>query len=386
MEKDGKYRILIFVPENRYINSTEEELILYLEKRFDIFLYGPGYVENDDIVNDAHEVYSKYGPFDVAILHQYFIFNSLRAASKSVFFPFDVHTFCDKFPDFPQNFNKLPCVKIAMLLRMDYYILSDQDIQLLENFPGYYLSWPSVFVPLKRTLDRLEDENFSDITDNYHHFAVRHHQQIIPYVHTVNDQLILPISEKKTKHMIAVPGHPYSRRKAAIDSLKKNNIAVKKQSALISLVSKMMVVLFKKNLTSYSWGIDYLHKTFRKKIQSSLICFTDGSRLNWPLRKYFEIPAFASLLVCEPFNECENLGFLENENFVQATPQTLPQVVSKVTAETDWAYDMIQKLQNMVREKHSASARIDQLSAVIKAILDNSYKGAHWSQGRFIIE
>ena len=117
-----------------------------------------------------------------------------------------------------------------------------------------------------------------------------------------------------------------------------------------------------------------------------MVCFTDGSKLRWPVRKFFEIPAYGSLLACEPFHRFEDLGFVEGENFVEATPDVLPDVVKKALSDQDWTLQMILSAQEMVKKNHSATARIIQFSNVLSAIIKRDYAGAHWDLGNLIVE
>jgi len=128
-----------------------------------------------------------------------------------------------------------------------------------------------------------------------------------------------------------------------------------------------------------------LQRSFRDRIHKAMVCYTDGSKLQWPLRKFFEIPAFGALLACDPFHKCNDLGFIDGKHFISATPDDLAPIVEKAMQNKTWALEIISTAQNMVREKHSTTARVVQFTEAIETILEDKYRGATWEDGEFII-
>lgn len=384
----AKPRILVMAPRSRYINPSEEEFLSALARVADVFFYGPGYLPVEDLEADAVAVYEAHGPFDAALLHQYFLLDSMSEAARSCAFPFDVRRFRKALPGFPLNFERLPCVRITAFQRMDYYAISPEMVDVMEAFPGYFLTWPAEFVPSVRVLEDLEREAWvTPPTDNYHDFAVRNRRRLIPYMHTIADDLFTTPAAGPRKWPVFVPGQLYAARHDALGRLRRSGYRVAaNRSRAAALLSRLSAALTGKPLFAHAAAIDYLQKTFRSKIRNSLVCYTDGSRLRWPIRKYFEIPAFGSLLVCDPFHRAEDLGFEDGRNFIAASPDELPDIVRRAVADPAWALKTITALQEMVRRCHAASVRAAQFLEALAAVLSGTFRGARWEKGRLIVE
>lgn len=384
---DIRLRILVFAPKSIYINPTEEEFFSELAKQCDIVFHGPGFVPLEELEADACVVYEKHGPFDFAIVHQYFLLDSILAAARNCHFPFDVKRFCRQMPKFPQNFSKLPCIRIAQLLRMDYYAVSKEIADLLEGFSGNFLAWSAQFIPSIRELRDVRREDWkSEPTDIYREFAIRNHHRIIPYMHTVSADLFQRRGIEDKRYPVDVPGHLYAGRHDAVEALRCAGYRVKNRNKLVGAVSRFLSALGGPSLLSNPHGISHLQNSFRRRVEGALVAFTDGSRLRWPLRKYFEIPAFGSLLVCEPFLNAEDLGFVAGEHYVAASPEHLPDIVRKALDDPEWTSRIIDSAQAMVWRRHLPPVRVSQVIQALHAILKGSYQGARWEKGVLNLE
>jgi hypothetical protein len=66
---------------------------------------------------------------------------------------------------------------------------------------------------------------------------------------------------------------------------------------------------FKRNL-------EYFYENYVKWLNRAKIAYTDGSRHQYPVKKYFEIPACGALLLCQEIPDLEELGFDDGENCI----------------------------------------------------------------------
>jgi hypothetical protein len=115
---------------------------------------------------------------------------------------------------------------------------------------------------------------------------------------------------------------------------------------------------------------------------------TCGSGLKWPLNKFFEIPAEGSLLVCYPFSNHEDLGFVDGETcVVMNEPDRINEVLDRIFSDLPEYQRIATKGQQMVMRKHSMTARINQVGEAVSVIMDAGKKfgGAYWKNGEFII-
>lgn len=110
--------------------------------------------------------------------------------------------------------------------------------------------------------------------------------------------------------------------------------------------------------------------------------FAEGSIFNYPVRKFFEVPTFGTLLVAIPPNDSENIGFVSGETYVEATEDGLVDTAVSILRDPDRAKYIMQNAQQMIRDIHSSSARMAQIFSCIDRIFEGTYAGATWVKGR----
>lgn len=379
-----KPKLLILIPKSLYLNPTEKCFINALQRRFEVVKYGPGYLSTLEIKDDIRIVCEELGPFDGIIIHQYFLLNNLKAASESGYFAFDVNGFLTAHPQFPSHYDKLPCPVFALMLRADVYSFSESYIKTLERFSGYIIAWPADFVAPLDQLNDLEKESFGkQATDRYRDFAIANDHRIIPVIHVIGNDEFCEMEWKKKNLDVCIPGVQYYTRKSASRILEASG-----RKAVISPLSIRIVYrlasLFNIKLQRSSWGIWYLNHNFRKMISYSKLCYTDGSLLRYPVRKFFEIPAFGSLLVADPCVGTEELGFRNEVSFLSAKPEELPDLIGDVLQNEDRTIKIIKAGQRLISERHSGSARAEQFYGIFRKVVKGDFNGARWHQGELI--
>jgi hypothetical protein len=63
-------------------------------------------------------------------------------------------------------------------------------------------------------------------------------------------------------------------------------------------------------------NMEYFGENYVKWLNRAKIAYTDGSRHQYPVKKYFEIPACGALLMCEEIPDLKELSFDDRENCV----------------------------------------------------------------------
>jgi hypothetical protein len=104
------------------------------------------------------------------------------------------------------------------------------------------------------------------------------------------------------------------------------------------------------------------------------------------VRKFFEIPALGSVLVCMPCNGFEALGFENGVNAMVARPDQIPEVHAFLEAHPEEAQNIADAGRELIWEKHTVQARAAQLAASLDAILSGRFKGSYWEKGEFCLE
>ena len=112
--------------------------------------------------------------------------------------------------------------------------------------------------------------------------------------------------------------------------------------------------------------------------------FTCGSKLKLPIRKYFEIPASGSLLVCSPCNGFNELGFVDGVNCIISNPEDLTELNQKLMKSPEKTKTMARLGQKMVLTNHTIEVRASQTRNAINLGIKGKFYGAKWSKGSII--
>ena len=128
-------------------------------------------------------------------------------------------------------------------------------------------------------------------------------------------------------------------------------------------------------------GVNFFKWTFKYLIAHSRVTFTDGSRVKAPIRKYFEIPAFSSLLAAEKFYNVQSIGFIGGTNFVECDSKTIIDVVKYSLKNPEWTEKIIKNSRELVKEKHSTLAWEKHMKDIYSKILSSEFRGAKWLNG-----
>jgi spore maturation protein CgeB len=99
------------------------------------------------------------------------------------------------------------------------------------------------------------------------------------------------------------------------------------------------------------------------------------------LRKYFEIPALGSVLVCLPCNGFEELGFRDKVNAMICEPDQLPELARWLNENTDKAQEIADAGRRLITERHTIEARACQLKTALESVLAGKWRGGVWRDG-----
>ena len=124
---------------------------------------------------------------------------------------------------------------------------------------------------------------------------------------------------------------------------------------------------------------------FRRLLSTSLVAYTDGSRIRFPVRKYFEIPAAGALLSADPFYGDRELGFEAGVNYISCQPSELAEIVKYAQANLDWASSIASAAQHVVKRCHSRTACVANFRRIWSRIVDGTYRGANWRNGSLVM-
>jgi hypothetical protein len=382
MSAGWRPRLLVLAARSRYIVPTEEELLAELSARCDVVFHGPGFLPLHEIEPDARRIWDRQGPFDAALIQQFLFFGSLPQMRGSQWMPFDPVAFAERFPDFARGFEALPCPRVLMLSKMDYYVVDAAMVERLQRFDGALWTWPAEFVPRIGSLPDLATEPFAALaSDRYHDFAEANRHRIIPLAHCVAPQRFVPPAASRRRPQVAVPGRRYAARRDAVEALDKAGLLAPDLSQPLWLAGRIPGLLGGRSLHATWSGIGLLQQEFRRAIVRSRAAWADGSRLRYPLRKLFEIPAFGAVLLADRFAGADALGFRDGQTCLYAPAARAVQVARDLLADASAASRLAEAGQALVRQHHTPMARIAQLLCALQAIRRGRYHGARFIDG-----
>jgi hypothetical protein len=174
-------------------------------------------------------------------------------------------------------------------------------------------------------------------------------------------------------------GVQYHARQVARDALLKSDITPvidTRLRKLLFLLKKLRLVRGEKRLVQ-----KLLNADFMARIAATRYSYTCGSALDMPIRKFFEIPASGSVLVCRPFHGFKDAGFIDGKNCMIVEPEQIIDAHRSLLADPDLAQRLASSGQHLVMEKHSLDARSRHLASIVEAIAQGRFKGSHWMEG-----
>jgi len=99
---------------------------------------------------------------------------------------------------------------------------------------------------------------------------------------------------------------------------------------------------------------------YAKLLNKAKICPTCGSIYEYPIQKFFEIPACRSLLAGPYFSDLEALGFIPDVNFLYVTRHNVQEKIRFILDDPELLEEMTDSCFSMVRKRHSTTVRAKQ--------------------------
>lgn len=379
----------------QYTNPTRNYIPHLMKMLGDVDIYGPGYVSKSVLAKGVKEFYKKHGPYDLIITNEQIVMapEEIKIYSVDKVYSYYVGHYSFQFPielveetvfEMDDFFSSETSPKVLFLLQSDYYYFSEERVRKLENIGAYIVGLGKQFYSKLSDLPFIKKESFFEFcTDEWWRFIEKNDNKIINLPHFVaeNEFYFGDIDYRKPK--VIVPGVNYFLRKEVINKLKeKDMIAYKNKmyNKVFSLMYRMGIKVFNNPLL-----INLYNELFRKQIRDFKYAYTCGSGLSIPLRKFFEIPALGTLLLATAFKGARDAGFVDGETYIECDHTNILDKVDWLEANPNEASHIARQGQRMVWEKHSIHARAKQISVCFERILDRSFGGTYWKDGKFYV-
>lgn len=131
-----------------------------------------------------------------------------------------------------------------------------------------------------------------------------------------------------------------------------------------------------------------LRKIMRLYIKHSKFAFTCGATPGFFIRKFLEIPAAATVMICPEYGFLKRLGLRKYVNYVPFDPieENLEDLKTRLQKQSQVDFtEIIQNTQQLLQNNHSIIARTKQLQKALSQIEKNDFMGSFWEDGEFIL-
>lgn len=384
-------RILFLDFNFNYINKNRTLLVEMFKRIPDCFVFGPGYLENEIISKGLSSYIDKQGPFDIVVATEHvtvFPFwnsqTSYKDWERSYHFGFPKEQLYPYAKEFYNYFSNFPGIKIASFLESDYYNFSEERGQILERMGAYILGWgPEFLENIQNIQDLMEDSFTKKANNHWRNFLLRNPEKVLSCPFFVDKNEFSRIGLQDKKYDWSVVGADYYNRRTVRAILSNNGIkwCGKGIIFLFALMNKLKINPYNKK-----WCIKLFNFLFKKVVESTRFSYTDGSRLHYLVRKYLEIPALGSVLVCDKCMGFSNFGFIDGENAIICEPKNIISLHQKLKKNLGYAQTVAKNGQDLIFKNHTLDARLEQIKSCLHAIFNNNFSGSYWKEGQFVVK
>jgi hypothetical protein len=385
-------RILYLDLNIYYLNPTRNHLVQLLKNVGELSVYGPGYCSEEVLLKGVDEFVIKNGPFDIVAANEHVVFTSQNITEnlqktkqtykRNYVLQFNMSNLDKYIFDMYEYYEKSEA-KVLFLLESDYYNFQESKLQRLDQLACYIVGWGEQFVTKLSELENLKYETFgSKANDNWYEF-VKSNNKLIQLPHFVSESEFNFESLENRKNTVGVAGVNYYNRKRVAEEIKKSEYGLAQNNMSTALFSLLRKCGAK---TESNPALMRLNNVlFRNHLEHTKSVYTCGSGLNYPIRKFFEIPALGSLLLATPFKNADMLGFVDGEIYLETHHKNIIQKLDWIEQNKEEAQQIAVAGQDLMWNCHTLGARARQLSEAFEAIINNRFTGTYWEGGTFYV-
>lgn len=386
-------RILYVDINASFLNPTRGLILPALARASETHCFGPGYVDSETLKRGLSVFIKVNGAFDLIIANTHSLFAGIyyQSISPHVF----ERSYVLSFP--PEDVAMLPAIgaelerisslaipRVAILLESDYYNWQPREIDALERRADYVIGFGPEFWRHKADLADLNKETFAaNATDAWADWVHAHADRVASMFHFVADDEFRMERLAHRARAWALPGIQYHARRTARATLVRNGIRPLGESPLrrgMGLAKKLRLMRREPR-----WLQRYLNLDHQDRLASCRYAYTCGSGLDTPIRKFVEIPAAGTVLVCKPFSGFAAAGFRDGENAIVCPPDKIMDAHRMLEADPARAQKIADAGRRLVFEQHSLAARARQFADTLSAMADGSFAGGRWVDGRYTV-
>lgn len=362
-------RLLVLPNPFRHINPTWELIIDELSKSNSNMMIGPRYKFP---CNNINRIIKQNGPFDALLIDPWFF-------GKSESIPDDY---------LPEDVYEVKIPIIVSLMQYDLHNLGHDFLKLIDQHATSIISAATgngfFYKPTKSDFQN-EDWLSRSSYNKANHYINNHRYVLFPHCISQNE-----FTNQRKRYDLAVPGVTYQFRRLVKDWIEEHK-AQYTQSKSDDLIQKVLgrLIMYRPlgnrlNFLNKPLGLNLYRSRFIQKIAKTRVSITCDGSINYPIRKFFEIPAYGSLLAAKFFENPEKLGFQPNKNCISLTQNSLDdlidlmEMVFRRAKETD---QIKTAGQEMIRDLHTSKIRALQISDYCGALASGKINTLTWVDG-----
>ena len=373
----------IYLGVNKFYANPNFSLIpLLFGSAIETEYYGPGYSSSTEL-DRGLEYFLKVRPeFDFVVTDADTLFWSIfgNQVLKSAVIAFD-QKFMKNFHTETLKYLRSGLSNVIVYTNCDYYHLPSRAIEILQEIEPILITRDAGFWSPISELEELRKEKFfPKANDNWFDYITKVPSKIISMPGVISESEFCYNPLEARKFDISIPGVQYFQRKIASEIASKLPFKVLKGEFRRKIISRSVQYTGSKMLQKL------YQDTFVQSIEATKICFTCGSGLKYPLRKFLEIPARGGLLFCCPFNGFREFGFEDGVNAVVTDPFKMEDKLDYYLDNLQTAQEIARRGQDMILKKHSFSSRVIQLQKTLIRIHDAEFTGSVWDNGEYVLK
>lgn len=359
--------VLLITQRYRYFNPTRECLVNEFIKLPNITLCG---IELENNSRSIKKLAKQYGRFDVIIAEPWaFVSESITSVYK----------------ERPVDLLEYGAPIISFMIQFDFHNIKQEVMKDILEKSQY-----SVSTVISKQFHCIpEDKVFSrepwlDPSAAVHSDPGMVTDNILMFPHCIAEEEFIYQKNNSAKYDLTIVGTEYFLRKKVKKYFgESKNICFRNgNDAIQRLVNKFVQKRF---LGKYYPFMNISRKRFREVIGSSLICYTCDAGIGYAVRKYFEIPAFGTILFGNFFRGLEYLGFKDQENcfvFREADTKRMEEILAWLKSDSLKAQSIAKAGQDFIKQYHTARIRARQLYEVAEAVANGTLRTTRWENGQ----
>ncbi len=360
-------RLLVIGQNLPWLNPTSSLILNALSRQSNCFVTGRNFKEQ---FNTVHDLKAAKGTFDVALVEPW----ALSDDPPEPYRPCQVAGLRDSGIPIIMNFMQYDLHHLSKEFFEQYVVSGTCCVTTASD----RILWPKDFSKL---YDRESWLQPCFVTENPEAID----KKIVLMPHCLAQDEFIELNTKRPID-VSIPGTGYFFRRLVRDRVRiVRDLTVSDRPSAVQKALAMISLKWGGRLGPVLGMTRAAQMLFRRNLSKSMVGITCHGTVNYPIRKFFEIPAAGCLLVANMFQPSEALGFKSMTNCVDITSADLDGLEDVLRWAVSDAADVRvirQSGQDMVRECHTVDRRVEQILALCERVAAGTFQSVSWAQGK----